>query len=203
MIQGAMIYFSEYRMIRGRLSDEQKGKLLDALMHYAETDEPLQTEDPILGISFDLLADGVRRSREAYQRKSEANARNAGKRWHASACDGMRAQPTVTVTEAVPVTVTETERGKGDAPTPEEVREYCQAEGLKHTNPAAFYDHFSATGWTTAAGQPLKDWRARLRSWDREEEKKTRNRTGKRVAEQGYTQRDYSDEELESLLAEI
>lgn len=71
-------------------------------------------------------------------------------------------------------------------PTVDEVREECRAIGLD-INPMIFLDYYGARGW------PITDWRAALRCW------RERERQGCRtVSAQRYTQRSYTEEELEA-----
>lgn len=94
---------------------------------------------------------------------------------------------------------------EGELPTQEEAAALAAAEGLR-VNVARWYAYCQARGWKLN-GEPIADWRAYLRSWadngidDRPRGSPAGN--GKRVAEQNYTQRDYSDDELNSIIAEI
>lgn len=54
------------------------------------------------------------------------------------------------------------------APTFEEVRDYVQQMGYE-MDPAAFYDYYQETEWTKKNGQPIRDWRASVRTWNRRE----------------------------------
>ena len=52
-------------------------------------------------------------------------------------------------------------------PTLEEVQAYC-AERHNKVDPAKFYDYYEANGWVQGkAGKPVKDWRACVRTWER------------------------------------
>ena len=52
-------------------------------------------------------------------------------------------------------------------PTLEEVQAYC-AERQNKVDPAKFYDYYEANGWVQGkAGKPVKDWRACVRTWER------------------------------------
>ena len=72
----------------------------------------------------------------------------------------------------------------------------------------AWREAVRSAGWRIH-GEPIADWRAYLRSWhnngiqDRPARGSPGTAGGKRVAEQSYTQREYTDEQLESLFAEI
>jgi len=53
-------------------------------------------------------------------------------------------------------------------PTPEEVAEYVEANGLS-VDATRFCDYFAAQGWRLANGNPMRDWHAAARNWSRRE----------------------------------
>lgn len=68
-----------------------------------------------------------------------------------------------------PATTT-AKRGRFKKPTLEEVRDYCESEGMS-SDPEAFWDYYEANGWTTGKAK-VADWKALLRNWERREHKK-------------------------------
>ncbi len=50
-------------------------------------------------------------------------------------------------------------------PTLEEITAYCQERG-NNVDPQAFYDFYESKGWKVG-NQPMKDWRAAVRTWER------------------------------------
>lgn len=59
---------------------------------------------------------------------------------------------------------------EGGAPPPtfEEIQEYVTQMGYE-MDPAAFFDYYEETGWLKKNGQPIKDWKASVRTWNRRE----------------------------------
>jgi len=57
-------------------------------------------------------------------------------------------------------------RQKFCKPTIQEVSDYCQ-ERKNQIVAADFIDYYEARGWAFKAGQPMKDWRAAIRTWER------------------------------------
>ena len=53
-------------------------------------------------------------------------------------------------------------------PTFEEIKEYVTQMGYE-MDPAAFFDYYEETGWLKKNGQPIRDWRASVRTWNRRE----------------------------------
>ena len=59
-------------------------------------------------------------------------------------------------------------------PTLEEVEDFCYEQNLG-IDPAEFIDHYETNGWRVGKN-PMKDWKAAARNWDRR--RKTDSRTG-------------------------
>ena len=68
----------------------------------------------------------------------------------------------------------ESESKSTGAPTLEEVRAYAAEIGFPG-NPERFFNHYESTGWKTATGNPIADWKAKLRYWMDDERKKPSN----------------------------
>ena len=54
-------------------------------------------------------------------------------------------------------------------PSLEQVREYC-AERNSGISAEAFFDFYTANGWTQGHGKPIRDWKAAVRTWERRNE---------------------------------
>lgn len=68
-------------------------------------------------------------------------------------------------------TTTRTNKEKGTAkrftpPTVDEVRAYCQ-ERQNGINAEHFIDYYEARGWELSKGRKIKDWKACIRTWER------------------------------------
>jgi len=68
---------------------------------------------------------------------------------------------------------TKEKRGRFSAPTPSEVAEYCRERG-NSVNAQRFCDFYGRQGWRLNNGQPMKDWKAAVRLWERDEKKPTK-----------------------------
>lgn len=55
-------------------------------------------------------------------------------------------------------------------PTLEEVAQYCRELNSK-IDPRQFVDYYTANGWVQGRGKPIKDWKAAVRTWNRNEGK--------------------------------
>lgn len=52
-------------------------------------------------------------------------------------------------------------------PSVDDVREYCREKGY-NVDPERFVDYYTSNGWKVGRN-PMKDWKAALRSWERKE----------------------------------
>ena len=59
-------------------------------------------------------------------------------------------------------------------PTLEEVTEYCK-ERQNNVDPQRFIDYYASQHWKKANGQPLADWKAAVRTWEKNNYDKPRN----------------------------
>ena len=59
-------------------------------------------------------------------------------------------------------------------PTLEEVKAYCQERGNR-VDPERFIDYYTANGWKVGKN-PMKDWKAAVRTWERQDTQKARTR---------------------------
>ena len=58
-----------------------------------------------------------------------------------------------------------------------DVKNYVKEMGYQ-MDANAFYDYYEETGWTKKNGQPIKDWRASVRSWERRSREWAEKETG-------------------------
>lgn len=71
-------------------------------------------------------------------------------------------------------TVTDTDTVKSKHPTLDEVKAYCQERGNR-VDPERFIDYYTANGWKVGKN-PMKDWKAAVRTWERQYTQKARTR---------------------------
>ena len=87
-------------------------------------------------------------------------------------------------------------------PTVEEVDAYCRERG-NNVDAQRFVDFYASKGWRIGK-EPMRDWRACVRTWERNGRDRVDVlgsgpvRPAKTVAAQQYSQRDYSDEDEEA-----
>ncbi len=96
------------------------------------------------------------------------------------------------------------EKGQGSIflhPDIEEVKKYCSEQGFV-IDCEKFVNHYNSVGWQIN-GSPLVDWKARVKSWhkeDREKDKSNGMRNVPRGVFNNYDQKIYSKEEIDEIL---
>ena len=60
----------------------------------------------------------------------------------------------------------EKDKGRFTPPTLEDVKAYCQ-ERRNNVNPVKWYDFYTSNGWKVGKN-PMKDWKAAVRTWESE-----------------------------------
>lgn len=170
-------YFCAYHsMIKPlqKISDAERGRLFMALLQHSAGETPINLQGRE-EIAFEIYADQIDRDREAYEAKCETNRKNG-----ANGTERPRTVPNApqekekgkgkeedkgkddTTADAV---VGSKARGRFTPPTVEDVREYC-LERCNQVDPERFVDFYASKGWKVG-NQPMKDWKAAVRTWER------------------------------------
>lgn len=166
-------------------TDEQAGKLLKAMLKYQATGEA-EVDDPLLGAIFEMVKEGIDKDNKAYEETCERRRQAALKRWeadqddacksmqeHANACNSMQKHADkdldldLDLDIHAPTVQSKRARAKFAPPSVEQVEAYAKERGSK-VDPAAFVDFYASKGWKVG-NQPMKDWKAALRTWERRE----------------------------------
>lgn len=58
-------------------------------------------------------------------------------------------------------------KSKFSPPALDEIKAYC-LERKNNVDPERFFDYYSANGWVQGKGKPIKDWKACVRTWERQ-----------------------------------
>ena len=72
------------------------------------------------------------------------------------------------------------------APTIEEVKAYC-AERNNNIDPEAFIDHYQSNGWRIGGKSPMRDWKAAVRQWERNDFSSGRTRKKQEMVNKSYS----------------
>lgn len=199
MAMTGFICQDEYLAKCAKLSDQEVGRLFRALMKYHATgiDPELAGRE---SIAFDFIREDIDKAEKAYAAKCEQNRQN-----RTITTDNDRQRPSTEQDERAqninnnkkkdikenPLKGVK-EKLRFSPPTLEEVRAYCRERG-NHVDAGRFFDFYTSKGWKVGS-QPMKDWRAAVRTWERDDA--GYSKPGKTVAAQRYQQRDYTEDEL-------
>lgn len=82
-------------------------------------------------------------------------------------------------------------------PTVDEVSAYCQERGNK-IDAQRFIDFYASKGWKVG-NQPMKDWRACVRTWEQRDDQRSPQKP-RVLRAQDYEQRDYKESEMRDIL---
>lgn len=176
--------FFDWKETTADLDQEQKGDLIDAIVDYAsvsrDESEIIAGLSPIVRVAFRFMKGQVDRNDEI----SAARSRAGSNKPEQTPTKPNKPEQTPTKPEKEPVK-------RFVPPTFDEVAAYCR-ERNNVVDPQCFLDFYASKGWKVG-NQPMKDWRACIRTW----EKRTGHQSGKGDARdvQGYKQRDYSGEQ--------
>lgn len=196
MAMSGFICHDDYLQKTAKLTDEEVGRLFRALMHYHATGV-VDEVDGRESIAFDFIREDIDRTEAAYKAKCEKNRNN-----RLSALANVRQQPSTFVNDCAQKEKEKEKEKEKDKeikplkrftpPTVEDVRAYCK-ERENSVDPQRFVDFYTAKGWRVG-NQPMKDWKACVRTWEQRQTKPEQVQTKKVVAQQ-YSQRDYAGTE--------
>lgn len=193
----SVILFSEWKRSLVRLSLEQKGMLLDALLDYPDKGDPA-FDDPLLDTVWlfigNTLSENERKYEETSKKRSEAGKRGNKKRWGATddianianATDdiaNIAISKSKSISKSTDTKVSDSNSAEALPPTPksrfsppdvETVKNYFAEKGGTEAQAIRFHAYYESNGWKVGRN-PMKNWKAAASGWisrDRDEAKK-------------------------------
>lgn len=180
--------FLHQKALIDSVPDENVGTALKAALQYFETGEIPQI-DPLSFAVFSTFKQYIDESNDDFKKFSEAGQRGNKKRWDnkVSPPDTPLSPSVTRYHEAEALSTmhyaeTEIESEKADnpptrnqfsPPTVEEVKAYSAERGY-NIDPNRFVDYYTSIGWKVGKN-PMKDWKAAVRSWSRKEQQCAKN----------------------------
>lgn len=160
------------------LGDAERGRLVTAMINYSQRREIGELSGNERYI-WPMIRSQIDRDMESYKQKCETNKNN---RQRTVTTDNDRQRPT---------TIVDKEKGKGEGeyispsvsppgekpkrkrkvfvkPTVEEIAAYC-AERNNGIDAQYFFDKQESVGWIVGKDKPMHDWKATIRTWERNE----------------------------------
>lgn len=192
----SIVIYARQRMALKRLTDAQRGVLLDALLTYAGGEEPTFTDGMVM-VAFDFFRTQIDIDRAKYdevcEKRREAG-RNGGlaKKANATKCYQMQTKDSKTkhdndnnndndnVNDNENVVVVPTAQqppqrktAKFVKPTIEEIRAYTTAKHYTF-DAEAFFAYYESNGWKVGRN-PMKDWRMACTTWQKKQNERNNN----------------------------
>ena len=168
MANTGFVCHDDYLNKTAKLTDEEVGRLFRACMKYHATGE-LVTLDGRESVAFDFIKEDIDRAERAYKDKCEQNRRNRNAR-HVD--DGQQPSTNVNERERSERNNKNKNNNKNNnkksvfiPPTREEVQAYC-LERRNNVDADRFVDFYTAKAWMVGKN-PMKDWKAAVRTWER------------------------------------
>lgn len=209
------------------LTIEERGIIMTAIMNYMNGNEVPEMKDRAVRMAWREIANQLGRSDQKYEDKvkarSEAGKKGAAARWqndgktmakmandgNAILPDGKNSFPFLSCPEPVPEPIPEPVPDPSPVPTPgdgkptaEEVEEYARSLGAPGFIGKVFIDYYEERGWKIN-GEPIRDWRALVRSWLARNEKKKTSADVARKKPNGWNNFDQRKEDLSGFEIEV
>lgn len=169
------LYYS-YREQLEILPDDERGKLVIALLDYAQNGTIPELSGASM-MAFAFIKSQIDRDAEKYEARCTKNRENIRKRWNTddtNEYDGIQSYTKHTKEkekekekESVigQSETAQTTHTKFRPPTVDEIAAYCQ-ERSNGIDPQRFFDYNEARGWMLGKSK-MKDWKATVRTWER------------------------------------
>lgn len=191
MAMTGFIFQDKYLDRLAKLSDQEVGRLVRALAQYHATGKEQELKGRECGY-YDFIKADIDEIENAYAAKCEKNRQNrvssiVSDRQRTITNDDERTQNININKKEIKENHLKVvkEKLRFSPPTLEEVKAYCQ-ERKNHVDADRFVDFYASKGWKVG-NQPMKDWKAAVRTWERGE---------KSTSAQQYNQRTYTEEDL-------
>lgn len=164
-----------------KMTDAEFGRLMRGLLEYSESGrEPTDLSERVQ-MAFDIYAGQIDRDVTAYTEKCNRNRENVSKRWNTTEYN--RIQSNTDDTEDTKKKKKKKEKEKENIilsnesinapakkrfvpPTLEEVTEYCRSRNSP-VDPKKFYEYFDAGNWKDAKGNPVRNWKQKVLTWEK------------------------------------
>lgn len=203
---GVMIYFKTGEAIKG-LDYETKGRLFDCILEYGQFGTVPELSGA-LAVAWPFIKQRIDDDSERYREIQDKRAKAGSRGGQAKASNAKQTVANIaSATEVIAKDSTEnqnypnthpdtypdtytkncivgaesrptTTRQRFIPPSADDVRAYATEKGYT-IDPEAFVDYYTANGWKVGKN-PMKDWRAAVRTWVRKEKENGRTSNSNR-----------------------
>lgn len=215
----SIVFYDSWGELISNLPDDMAGSLIKMICQYSFTGEVQASEDASIDAMFAMIRTKLDEDAEAYQetirKRSEGGKKGMKSRWETVTQDNSvitkdnsvitpdnsvtKKITPITVSDSVSVSVSDNNNKKSSRfapPSLEEVKSYCQ-ERNNGVNPETFIDFYASKGWKVG-NQPMKDWKACVRTWERRDKTPDKGKPPDKIHFE--LERHYDIEELEKKL---
>lgn len=181
----------EYLAKTAKLTDEEVGRLFRALIDY-HANGVLAELDGRESIAFDFIKEDIDKAEEAYAKKCEQASKNRRKALSNDITDddgGQRALTDVNGGDQYNINKKNINKSNNNSssknivtlkrfipPTVEQIKAYCDERGVYLIDPEQFIDYYEARGWMLAKNRKMVDWKAAVRTWEKNERQRAKER---------------------------
>jgi hypothetical protein len=211
MAQSYTPIWDDWLEVTQELNAQEKGRLIDAIVAYklhGDWQELIKGNERYVFPSYRVrldrwseVSDGRAKAGASGGKQTQANE-SKPKQTEANESKSPKVKDKVKDKEEDikenDLTVIKEKRQRFSPPTVDEVVEYCR-ERRNKVDPQRFVDFYAAKGWKIGQN-PMKDWKAAVRTWEQREGNITPLKT---VAAQQYAQRRYTESELEGRVDDL
>jgi len=160
-----------------QLTDEQAGHLFKHVLYYVNDLNP-DTDNVITKIAFEPIKQQLKRDLVRYEKIRERNSLSARMRWDANACERMpndakNADNDNDNDNDINIVLDEKPKKpkRFSKPPVDDVRKYMAELSMADMS-QRFVDYYESNGWKVGKN-PMKDWRAAVRTWKQQSDNKT------------------------------
>lgn len=177
----SIVFYDSWGELISNLPDDMAGSLIKMICQYSFTGDVQASEDASIDAMFAMIRTKLDEDAEAYQetirKRSEGGKKGMKSRWNNSDItpdNSVITQDNSVTKKITPITVSDSvsvsdnnnkKSSRFAPPSLEEVKSYCQ-ERKNGVNPETFIDFYASKGWKVG-NQPMKDWKACVRTWER------------------------------------
>lgn len=167
----------DFREVLAPLSNEEKGRLFEAMLKYAEDGQEVELSGNERFL-WAVARQHIDRTRAESERLKLNGAKGGRPKKQEEPKETSENQEKPKKTKFVP-------------PTVEEVRAYCKERG-NNVDPEHFVAYNENRNWTLSNGKKMKDWKLAVITWEKNNFSKPQAvQYEKKVNAQKYDQRDY------------
>lgn len=195
--KNSFVLYTEQKEVIDNLSDEDAGKLFKGIFEYALGNEP--EFNNLLKLVFIPIRQQLERNAKKYSEIKEkrriagakGGKQKVANRANANFAKQSQANQAVNVNDNVHVNDNDNNINikKIIKPKIEEIKSYC-LERNNSINPIQFFDYYESKGWLIGKN-PMKDWKACIRTWEQNKNKYNNNTTIEQEGEFDYDNTPY------------